>query len=96
MTESLDDVGYEGLDLSLGFGREVTLGVDLADGVAEESIDQVDAALPAWALLGSAGEGFAEEGEALVGEGFGQGGGVALEQVEGEPVFPGVERILSD
>src|SRR5271169_7187463 len=43
-----------------------------------------------------AGEGLVEEGEALVDERFGQDVGVVLNQVEGQPVFPRVERRRGD
>ena len=70
--EGGEEVGDDGLDLGLGFGGEVTLRVDLADGVAEGAVDEDVAALVAGALLRCAGEGLAEEVEALVGEGFGE------------------------
>ena len=63
----------------------------MSDGVAEEYVDGRDAALPARTLFWRARECFAEEGEAFVSEGFGQHGGVGLDEVERQPVFPGVE-----
>src|SRR5215469_13426178 len=54
--------------------------------------DQFDTALPARTLFRCAGDSLAEEGKVLVGEGFGQNVGVVLNQVEGQPVFPCVER----
>src|SRR5208282_3562691 len=53
--------------------------------------DHCDAALPARALPRFAGEGLAEEVEALVGEGLGQSVGIILNQAEGQPVSPCVE-----
>ena len=38
------EVGDESFDLGLGFGAEVLLGVELADGVAEDAVDEGDAA----------------------------------------------------
>ena len=55
-----------------------------------------DAALPAWTLLRRAGENLAEEGETLVSERLGQHSGIVLDQVERQPVFPGVERGRGD
>src|SRR5208282_2767136 len=103
--ESGDDVRNHGFDLGLGFGWEVALGVHFPDGVAEHAAackhsvssfvhhdaDHRDAALPARAAPRLAGEGLAEEVEALVGERFGQYVGVILNQVEGQPVSPRVE-----
>src|SRR6202035_5407275 len=48
------------------FRREVALRVDLADGVAQQAVDQVDAPLPTRTLLRRAGECLAKEAEALV------------------------------
>ena len=47
-------------------------------------------------MLGGSREGSAEEGEALIGEGFGCAGGVGLDEVIGEEVFPGVEGLGGD
>ena len=94
--EGGDEVGDDGFGLGLGFGREEALGVDLADGVAEGGGDEDVAAEVAWALLGGSGERGAEEGEALVGEGFGGGGGVGLDEVIGEEIFPGVDGLRGD
>src|SRR5580693_8613991 len=91
LAECRDDVCDHGFRLGFGLRREVTLGIDLSDGVAEKAIDGRDAALPAWTLFCCAGECLAEEGEAFVSQGFGQHGGVGLDEVERQPVFPGFE-----
>jgi hypothetical protein len=50
-----DKIGDQGLRLGLGFGREVFLRVDLADGVAEKRIDEANAKLPEAAKSGAGG-----------------------------------------
>ncbi len=76
---------------ALACGREVALGVELADGFAEGEVDDGDGALVAGTLLRSSAEGGAEEGEALVGEGLGEVGGAGFEEMEDEVVLPGGE-----
>jgi len=104
--KGVEDVRNQSLNLGPGFGWEVALGVHLPKGVAEHAAackhsssspiqrvaDQCDAALPARTLFRCAGQGLAEEGEVLVGKGFGQNIGVVLNQVEDQPVFPCAER----
>ena len=91
--EGGEEIGDEGLGLGFGFGREVALGVDLADGVAEDGGDEAVAADVAGALLRGAGEGVAEEGEGLGAEGLGGGGGGVFDEVVGEEVLPCVEGL---
>ena len=67
-----DQVGDHGLGLRFGFGREVFLRVDLADGVAEAGVNEADAALPARALLGNAGQDVADEAKLFLGKSVGQ------------------------
>ncbi len=92
LVERCDEVGDHGLGLGFGFGGEVLLDVELADGVAERLVDELDGSPVAGTLLRRAGERGAEEGEGFVGDGLGQGGGAGFEGVEGQPVFPRVER----
>ncbi len=47
-------------------------------------------------MLRFAGKRLAEEGKPLVSEGFGQDGGVCVNQVERQPVFPRLQRDRSD
>lgn len=67
LAEGGKEVGDEGFGLGLRFGREVTGGVDLADGVSENGGDEDISAEVAGALGGGAGEGMAEEMEAGIG-----------------------------
>jgi hypothetical protein len=90
--EGGDQFSNERLHLGFGFGREVFSGVDFPDFIAEDAVDEGDAALVARALLGDARKSLAEEVEAFVGERLGKNGRVLLEGVVGEIVFPGIER----
>ncbi len=86
------DVGDELAHLPLAFGGEVALYVDLADALAERSVDQVDPALPAGALLRNVAQGLRVEVELRVVERPGQKLRIAADEVEGRPVLPCFER----
>ena len=87
----VDELG----DLFLRGRREIFLRVALADGVAEHAIGHRDAALPAFALLGNAVEHGAVEGEGEIIERLGQEGGAAVDGMEGQPRFPGIDRLAA-
>ena len=95
-TEGDEEVGDDGFGLGLGFGREESFDVNLAYGVAEGVGDEDVAAEVAGTLLGGSGEYGVEEGEALVGEGLGDGGSAVFEKVVDEEIFPRVEGLRGD
>ena len=73
-------------------GGIVALDVDLADAFADRAVDEVDAALPARALLGHVAQGLRIEIELRVVERLGQILRVVADEVEGGPVLPCLQR----
>ena len=68
--------------------------VDLADRLAQRAVEHGEAALPAVALLRHAAQGARVEVEARLVERARQELGVGVDEVEGQPVLPGLQRHL--
>ena len=87
-----DQVRDHGLGFRFRLGRKVFLGIVLADDITEKAVHHEDAALPTRALLLRSRQYLSHERKALVVECLGKHSAVLLDQVEGQPVFPGFER----
>jgi hypothetical protein len=72
------------------------LHVDLADGLAEPAVDQVDAALPALALLLATRQRLAVEREVLVVDRLGQVRRVVVDVVIRQVRLPVLQRLRRD
>ncbi len=91
-----EDTLHHHLDVRLGRGRKVTLGVDAADRVAEIDIDGSDRTLLARALLGRSVQRLAVEIEMGIVDRLGQHERHLVDPVEGQPVLPGLQRLAGD
>ena len=96
LPKSGNQIRDHGLGLRLGLRREIALRVNLAHGVAQKSVHHGYSALPAGTLLGCARQFPAEESKVFFRQRFWQYSGIGFDQMESEPILPGVERNRSD
>ena len=94
--EGVLDVVHHRLHLRARRRGEVAFDIGPPDSVAEIRVQRIETALGALALLRRARERCAVEGERGPIDLRGQHAGVGIDLVEGEPVFPGLQRLRRD
>ena len=91
-----EDAGDDALDVRLGRSGKIPRGIELADRIAERTVDGADGALVAGALLRRAVQRLAIEVEMRVVERAWQDGSDRIDTVERQPVLPRLQRLAGD